>query len=220
LSPFPLVFAVELLPCKIRQDKEIQGLTIFQKEKISQFADDSTLLNSNKNSVKRAINVLDNFGDLSGLSLNPSKTKALWLGPWRFCKEKPFGFQWAEKPVRIIGSYVSYDVKQNEKLNFETKLQKMQGIFHIWNCRNLTILGKCLIAKSLGIAQLVHTISNLNIQKAYIQSVNSAIFKIIWRKKKDKIKRKVMISDLIRQGWSARAQNRYHGKIIEVGKDP
>ena len=132
---------------KIRRDKEIQGLNIFQKEKVSQFAGDSTLLNSNKNSVKRAIDVLDNFGDLSGL--NPSKTKALWLGPWTFCKEKPFGFQWPEKPVRILGSYVSCDVKQNEKLNFETKLQKMQGIFDICNCRNLTILGKCLIAKGL-----------------------------------------------------------------------
>ena len=42
-----------------------------------------------------------------------------------------------KKPVRILGSYVSYDVKQNEKLNFETKLQKMQGIFDVWNCRNL-----------------------------------------------------------------------------------
>ena len=204
LSPFLFVLAVELLACKIRQDKEIKGINIFQKElKISQFADDTTLLNSNRNSVRRAINVLDNFGNLSGLGLNQSKTKALWLGPWRHCKEKPFGFQWPEKPVRILGSYISYDLKQNEKLNFETKLQKMQGIFDVWNCRNLTIFGRCLIAKSLGIAQLVHTISNLNISKAYIQTFNSAIFKFIWRKKKDKIKRRVMISDYEKGGLRA-----------------
>ena len=89
LSPFLFVLAVELLACKIRQDKEIQGINIFQRElKISQFADDTTLFNSNRKSVRRAINVLDNFSDLSGLRLNPSKTKALWLGPWRHCKEK------------------------------------------------------------------------------------------------------------------------------------
>ena len=52
LSPFLFVLPVELLACKIRQDKEIQGIKIFQKElKISQFADDTTLLNSNRNSV-------------------------------------------------------------------------------------------------------------------------------------------------------------------------
>ena len=112
-----------------------------------------------------------------------------------YCKETPFGFQWPEKPARILGSYVSYHVKQNEKFNFETKLQKMQSIFDVWNCRNLTIFGRCLITKSLGIAQLVHTISSLNISKAYIQTVNSAILKFIWKNKKDKIKRGVMISD-------------------------
>ena len=61
---------------------------------------------------------------------------SLWLGPWRHCKETPFGFQWPEKPVRILGSYVSYDVKQNEKLNFETicrkcKVSLMSGIVEI-----------------------------------------------------------------------------------------
>ena len=101
LSPFLFVLVVELLASKIRQDKEIQGIKIFRKEvKISQFADDTTLLNSNRNSVSRALNVLDNFGNLLGLRLNSSKTKALWLGPRKHCKETPFGFQWPEKPVR------------------------------------------------------------------------------------------------------------------------
>ena len=105
--PFLFVLAVELLACKIRQDKEMQGIKIFRKElKISQFSNDTTLLNSNRNSVSRALNVLDNFGNLLGLRLNSSKTKALWLGSWRHCKETPFGFQWPEKPVRILGSYV------------------------------------------------------------------------------------------------------------------
>ena len=68
----------------------------------------------------------------------------------------------------------------------------MQSIFDVWNCLNLTRFG-CLIAKSLGIAQLVHTISTLNISKAFIQTVNCAIFKLIWKNKKDKIKRRSLI---------------------------
>ena len=59
-----------------------------QKElKLSQFADDTTLLCNDCNSVNRAITVLNSFGNLSGLRLNPSKTKALWLGSLRNCKE-------------------------------------------------------------------------------------------------------------------------------------
>ena len=55
LSPYVFVLAVELLACKIRQDKEIQGIKSFGKElKLSQFADDTTLLNSYCNSVKKS----------------------------------------------------------------------------------------------------------------------------------------------------------------------
>ena len=78
----------------------------------------------------------------------------------------------------------------------------MQSIFDVWNCRNL-ISGRCLIAKSLGIAHLVHTISSLNISKAFIQTVNSTIFEIIWKSKIDKIKRRVMISDYDEGGLRA-----------------
>ena len=145
--------------------------------------------------MKKAIAVLDNFGDISGLKLNPSKTKALWLGSWRHRKDKPFGFQWPEKPIRVLGTFISYNEKENEKSNFMLTLQKLKTILDIWNCRNLTLFGRCLITKSLGISQLVHTISSLDVPREYLGAVNSAIFKFIWKNKKDKIMRKLMILD-------------------------
>ena len=204
LSPYLFVLAVELLACKIRQDKEIQGIKVLGKElKLSQFADDTTLLNSNCNSVKQAIAVLDNFGDISGLKLNPSKTKALWLGSWRHRKDKPFGFQWPEKPIRVLGTFISYNEKENEKSNFTLKLRKLKTIFDVWNCRNLTLFGRCLITKSLGISQLVHTISSLHVPREFLGAVNSTIFKFIWKNKKDKLKRKLMILDYDQGGLRA-----------------
>ena len=204
LSPYLFVLAVELLACKIRQDKEIQGIKVLGKElKLSQFADDTTLLNSNCNSVKQAIAVLENFGDISGLKLNPSKTKALWLGSWRHRKDKPFGFQWPEKPIRVLGTFISYNEKENEKPNFTLKLQKLKTIFDVWNCRNLTLFGRCLITKSLGISQLVHTISSLDVPREFLGAVNSTIFKFIWKNKKDKLKRKLMILDYDQGGLRA-----------------
>ena len=137
------------------------------------------LLNSNCNSVNKAIAVLDNFGDISGLKLNPSKTKALWLGSWRHRQEKPFGFQWPEKPICVLGTFISYNEKENEKYNFTLKLQKLKTILDIWNCRSLTLFGRCLIAKSLGISQLVHSITSLDVPLKYLGAVNSAIFKFI-----------------------------------------
>ena len=79
-----------------------------------------------KDSVRRVIAVLKDFGDLSGFRLNPSKTKALWLGPWRHCKEKPSGFKWPERPIRAFGIFFSYDTKQNGHYNSKTKYKKLK----------------------------------------------------------------------------------------------
>ena len=52
----------------VRQDKEIQGIKIFNSEaKISQFADDTLLICKSCHSVDKAIEVLDSFGNLSAL---------------------------------------------------------------------------------------------------------------------------------------------------------
>ena len=134
LSSYLFIVAVEILACKIRQDREIKGISIFHKElKLSQFVDDTTLLCRDCNSVNRAITAMDTFRGVSGLKLNPSKTKALWLGSLRNCKDNPFNFKWPKEPIRILGTFVSYDEKQNEEKNFGQKMQKLDNILDIWN---------------------------------------------------------------------------------------
>ena len=111
-SPYLSILAVEVLACKIRQHKEIQGIKILKREfKISQFADDTSLWCSSCESVKNAIQVLSDFGDASGQRLNPSKTKALWRGPWRHKVDEPFEFHWPKEPIRTLGIFISYYLK-------------------------------------------------------------------------------------------------------------
>ena len=63
LSPYLFILGAEILACKIRQNKEIQGIRIFNSEaKISQFADDTSLICKSCHSVEKAIEVLDSFG--------------------------------------------------------------------------------------------------------------------------------------------------------------
>ena len=133
MSPYSFIVGAEILACKIRQDKTIKGITVFQKElTLSQFADDTTLSCNDCNSVNRAIMVLNSFGNLSGLRLNLSKTKVLSLGSLRNRKDEPFNFKWPKEPLRVlIGTYISYDEKQNEEFNFRGKMQKLDTILGI-----------------------------------------------------------------------------------------
>ena len=76
------VFTVEILQGKIRKDKEIQGINTFQRElRISQFfilLEEPTIFWQ----LWRPV----------GIRLNLSKTKALWLGPWKHYKKNPSDF--------------------------------------------------------------------------------------------------------------------------------
>ena len=67
-----------------------------QKEiKITQHADDTTVLVRDCDSVLRLLELLEEFKRVSGfVQINTSKTEAMWLGIWKNRTEKPFGFKW------------------------------------------------------------------------------------------------------------------------------
>ena len=103
LSPYLFLPAVEVLVIKIRQDNRIKGIKIFGREfKLSQFADDTSAFLDSLTSADNLVEILNDYGKISGLKLNASKPKAIWLGPWRNKKAQPLGFRWTKDPVRMF----------------------------------------------------------------------------------------------------------------------
>jgi len=104
---------------------------------------------------------VEDFGKLAGLFLNVKKTKAIWLGKWMNNKTKPLNILWFHCPVKILGIHFSYDEKRNNELNFRQKIRKLQTKLNMWSSRDLTIFGRAMILKILGLSQLVYSASNL-----------------------------------------------------------
>ena len=201
LSPYLFILAAEVLATKVRQEQSVKGLNIFGNEfKISQFADDTSALCDSLSSVKNLIGIVDEFGKFSGLKLNTSKTKAIWLGPWRDREDEPFNLKWTKKPVRTLGIFVSYDENGNKERNFTINARNLNTSLDIWRSRYLTLFRRVLIIKSLGIPHLVYSSSMLETPPETISSVTTSLFDFIWRKKPDKIKRQVMYQDIIDGG--------------------
>lgn len=201
LSPYLFILAAEVLATRIRQDKTVRGITIFGTEsKISQFADDTSAFCDNLSSVQNLIRTVNDFGIFSGLKLNTSKTKAIWLGPWRGKEDQPLNLNWTKEPVRTLGIFVSYDEIANEKRNFMLKVQKLNTNLDIWRSRKLSLFGRVLITKSLGIPHLIYSKSMLVTPSEVVSSVTTSLFDFIWCKKPDKIRRQVMYQDYVDGG--------------------
>ena len=81
--------------------------------------------------------------------LNRNKTEGVWIGKLKNCKYKIAGINWTDKPIKSLGIYVGNNNEETQKLNWENKIEKMNKLFCAWGKRNLSILGKILIIKSL-----------------------------------------------------------------------
>ena len=103
-------------------------------------------------------------------------------------------------PVRILGVHVSYNERENNELNFHLKLRKMQTNLDIWRARNLTLFGKVMIIKSLGLSQLVYSASTLNVPEEIKSVLKAKLFSYLWNNKKDKIKREGLYQDINKGG--------------------
>ena len=199
LSPYLFILGAEILLNRLRQTVEIKGIHLFGNEvKISQFADDTNLFCADVTSVEYALNTVSRFGAISGLKLNVKKTKAMWLGKWSTNKTKPLQLKRLNQPVKILGIYFSYDENKNKHLNFDLKIQKLQTKLDSWKARNLTLFGKVLIIKSLGLSQLVYAASNVNVPNEIIYTIKAKLFSFLWNNKKDKIREKAFIKTMIK----------------------
>ena len=101
LSPSLFILAVELLALKIRQNPNCRGIQLpnDQEVKTSQFADDTTIITSNVDSLKSHLQVIDWFGTVSGLKLNKKKTNAMWLGAMKHSRSKILEFKSTKDPI-------------------------------------------------------------------------------------------------------------------------
>ena len=89
LSGLLFVVGIELLARVLKKDHTIKGIQVGQNEiKITQYADDTTVLVRDLDSVTQLLKHLDKFKQISGLEINTNKTEALWLGRWRSRKDK------------------------------------------------------------------------------------------------------------------------------------
>ena len=90
ISPYLFVLAAEFLAEAIRENTNIKGITIRNKEhKLSQYADDTTLFTRyNEQSIRNCMKTLLEFELISGLRVNKEKTKVVQLGVKRDNRKK------------------------------------------------------------------------------------------------------------------------------------
>ena len=153
-----------------------------------------TALLSDITSAKELLDSLNTFEKFSGLKMNVSKTKAMWIGTMKNSVEKPLGLEWCTT-VKNLGVQFSCDQKVVSSQNFQEKLDKIQKVINIWNMRGLSLFGRVTIIKTFLIPKLLYLSSIIQTPMEIIKRMERMFFKFLW-KGPDKVTRHSVINSV------------------------
>ena len=163
ISPYIFILCAEILGKMIRNNKDIKGIQINNKEfKLSQYADDTQLLlDGSEISLQEALRTLKQYYIMSGLKINVDKTRALWIGSFRkkMCDE--YSLDWSQEPLKALGVVFSPLVFNIWDLNSQDVLLKVKNILNQWSRRKFTLIGRITVIKSLALSKFVHLFISL-----------------------------------------------------------
>ena len=80
--------------------------------------------------------------------------------------------------VKILGNYYSYNEKLEIQENFKRHIIKIEKSLQIWRMRDLSIVGKITVFKTLAISKIEHLALVKTIPNLIIQEVNKCNPKI------------------------------------------
>ena len=185
LIPMLFILSTDFLAQEIRQSSKNKAIKFpnYAEVKLSQFADDVTLICKDIESLKENITILNKFAEISGLKLNRKKTKAIWIGSQKENKTKSLATDITNQSSKTLGIYICTIVMRTRTKTFSSKFVKMETKLNVWLSRDLTLMGQTLLVKALGI---VYSASMLCVPEEVIKQMQKKLFSFLWQKKRSK----------------------------------
>ena len=121
----------------VRNNKNIKGIEIYGNEfKISQFADDKTLLlDWCERTLIASMETLQYFTNISGLKVNTDKTNIIRLDKDRNDHRKmcpKYKLKWTTE-FTLLGVQFSTNLYNIQELNYNVKLKEVKKLLEQWS---------------------------------------------------------------------------------------
>ena len=177
-----------MLANRIRQNKDIRGISIGSKEqKLSLFADDCTGIIKDQSSILKLLEEIDRYTKYSGLRLNAPKSEIYVIKDSKTQIAREIPLKILKDDIRLLGITIGRNVYQQEQDKIETKISSMEKTFNRWSQRQLTTIGRIMISKTHGVSKIIHTMAIKPVPKQQLTKIQKLINQYIWCNKPSKV---------------------------------
>ena len=199
------VLVAEMMAINIRANPNIHGLRppgSGAEVKLSQFADDTTLLLTDDRSIEEAFCTFDLYERASGARINLSKCKGLWSGAFSRRTDQLHGVEWFNDyiPEKILGQFIG-NIDCSRK-NWESKIQKINNVVDAWRCRDLSFKGKASVINGLLTSTLWYNATSLSLPSWALTRIEQSVYRFFWNDKQPLVSRNILSLPLKKGGFN------------------
>ena len=175
-----ILFVLTTIPLinMIEENPDIKGIrTKYKNEiKILAYADDTTICISDSKSIPKTIEIYNKHAAASESKLNNDKTEILKLGKWKTKMPMEENYKnWIKEEINVLGGRFSSNKVKTGKINWELKIEKIRKLIQSFETRNLSMVGKVLLANTILLSQIWHIAAILPMEEKYILKINRMI---------------------------------------------
>jgi len=102
-------------------------------------------------SLQKFLDLVEAFGECSGLRIHHAKSEVMLLGNSVHSllrNDTEIKNPEIKNSVKILGVHFTYDLRSKRKLNFDEIVTTIKKKLHVWRWQNLTIVGRIQIVKT------------------------------------------------------------------------
>ena len=195
ISPLLYVLSMEPFAHRIRREPGFCGLQMPgtpEQVRISLYADDTTLVVTNENSISLTFSICREFGLASGAKLNMDKTCGIWLGRWKDREDSPYGIKWV-KSKKLLGFCFGYGEIFTD--NWSIVKEKFRQALGMHSMRNLSMRGRAVMCNVMATSKLTYVGQFLHLPEQFLKLINSELFRFIYGRQHESIKRETLYGD-------------------------
>lgn len=177
------ILVLEVLLTRIR--RLVKGLDLDQGNLVAlAFADDLTIFVEDNSELQKALRIIENFKEGSGLAINQEKSEILELN----MKATTIGIP-VHEVVKITGVRFCLDKQTINTKNWEAVLTRVKTLLNSWRQRYLTEIGRINIIKAQILPIITFVGASMALPESYEKLLNTEIFRFLWNAKSEKERR-------------------------------